>query len=103
MFFIIVKEIDSQLEVTVIKNKIISFLIDKQNEIDSYANAINQALDFFDDCQVSIFTSNIFVTNTITEWKNVISEKHESWRKLFQKQEQKHVELYAYTAYSNFL
>ncbi len=103
MFFIIVKEIDSQLEVTVIKNKIILFLIDKQNEINSYADAINQALDFFDNCQVSIFTSNIFVTNTLAEWKDVISDKHESWRKLFQKQREKNVELYAYTAYSNFL
>jgi len=103
MFFIIVKEVNSQLEVTLIKNKIISFLIDKQNEIDSYAYAISQALDFFDDCQVTIFTSNIFVTNTITEWKDVIGEKHESWSRLFQKQRKKKVELHAYTAYSNFL
>jgi len=103
MFFIIVKEDNTQLEVTLIKNKIISFLIDKQNEIDSYAVSISQALDFFDNCQVTIFTSNIFVTNTLTEWKDVIGEKHEIWRKLFQKQREKNVELHAYTAYSNFL
>jgi dTDP-glucose pyrophosphorylase len=103
MFFIIVKEIDSQLEVTVIKNKIISFLIDKQDEIDSYAYAITQALDFFDNCEVSVFTSNIFVTNTIKEWMDTMREIHESWRILFEKQQEKNITLYAYTAYSNFL
>ena len=114
MYFIIISENEKELELTIIKEKMINFLYNKSdqekkenaeidNKINDYANALYQALDFFTDCEVNVFTGNIFVTNTLNEWVEKVSQKHESWKKLVDKQTERNVVLKGFTAYKKIL
>lgn len=104
MFFIIIEEIEKKINITIIKEKMITFSIDKtEKEIDNYAFAIHEALHFFEDCEVNVFTGNIFVTNTLNEWIDKVSQQHESWKKVVDKQTEKNIILKGFTAYKKIL
>jgi hypothetical protein len=104
MFFIIIEESDEKINITIIKEKMITFSIDKtEKEIDNYAFAIYEALDFFNECEVNVFTGNIFVTNALNEWIDKVSHQHESWMKVVDKQTERKVVLKGFTAYKKIL
>lgn len=106
MYFIIITEKESELEITIIKDKIITLSIkkkEKKDDINTFANALETVLDFFDNCEVNVFSSNIFVTNTLNEWMDAVSNKHESWRRMVEKQKEKNVIYKGFTAYSKLL
>jgi len=104
MFFIIIEEIEKKINITIIKEKMITFSIDKtEKEIDNYAFAIHEALYFFENCEVNVFTGNIFVTNTLNEWIDKVSQQHESWKKVVDKQTEKNIILKGFTAYKKIL
>jgi hypothetical protein len=103
MYFIIIQDKEKELEITIIKEKMVTFLITKTNEIDSYAVAIHNALDFFNECEVNVFTGNIFVTNTLNEWMDKVSQQHQSWKQVVDKKTERNVVLNGFTAYKKVL
>ncbi len=105
-YYIIFNKKEKALEVSIIREKVIylSFPFDdignEKYEIDTYANALCNSLDFFTNCKVNLFSKNIFITNTVNEWMEKVSQTHESWMRVVEKCTERNIELTAYTVYN---
>ena len=104
-YYIIFNKKEKELEVSIIREKVIylSFPFhetDQKDEINLYANALCNSLDFFTNCKVNLFSRNIFLTNTVNEWMEKVSQTHESWGRVREKYTEKNIELTAYTVYN---
>lgn len=103
-YYIIFNKKEKELEVSIIREKVIHLSFqhngNESDEINLYANALCNSLDFFTNCKVNLFSKNIFITNTVNEWFEKVSQTHESWRLAREKCNEKNIELIAYTVYN---
>lgn len=101
-FYVIINEKKNDkhiLEIAIVREKIINLAIDFIDPITSYAEALKISIDFFTNCNITVFSKNIFVTNSINEWFNDVSQKHETWKSLADKLQEKHIKLTAFTMF----
>lgn len=105
-YYIIFYKKEKELEVSIIREKVIHLSFpfndsdNEKDEINLYAKALCDSLDFFTNCKVNLFSKNIFITNTVNEWLEKVSQTHESWGRVREKCTEKNIELTAYTVYN---
>ena len=99
--FIVVREMKNPVEVTIISNQYSTLLVShEENEIDTYGKCLFEAIAFFpNNTKVNVITNNVFVTNTISYWKDEVQQKYNYWKQFFELVKEKNIELFAYTKY----
>ncbi len=99
--FIVVREMKNPVEVTIISNQYSTLLVShEENEIDTYGKCLFEAIAFFPNrTKVNVITNNVFVTNTISYWKEEVQQKYNYWKQFFELVKEKNIDISAYTKY----